>query len=598
MRFRVLAILLTVFGVSVARQACGVERWPVKVGTDKDVQRVKGTAILATIAKPSAAGAPGGPAPQKDGRALPPRSPDDLLHQVVPGDTLIGLAATFLEPGTDWRRLQRANHVADPRRLQPGSTLRLPAAWLRQQPTVAEVIHVVGSVSVQRVGGQAEPVAVGALLRAGDVLRAQPESSLSLKFADGSRLLLRPDSELRISRLLQYGRGAAHQLRLQLRRGNADSSVPPPAAGGWRRYEIDTPSVNLGVRGTEFRTHVEPETQQSRLEVLEGSVAVTSARAPAKRQQHVDAGQGAVFDAGQPVAARERLPEAPDLSGVAPRLERVPLRLAWADQPGASVWRAQVFELGADPALLLDGSFDMPRARWADLPDGRYELRVRAIDGRGLEGVDARRPFVLKARPVPPFTIEPHAGAKVYGDSVQFAWTRPEGASTYQLQLSDSDDFDTPRADLTGLAEPEHRLALPPGSYHWRLASVRADGDQGPFGDAQSFTLKPIPQAPRLESPQLRDDALVLRWAAGPPGETYELQLARDREFSDIVQSQRSELPEVALARPGAGRYFVRVRAVDPDGYVGPYGDTQQFEIPVSRWWLLVPLGLLWLLAL
>jgi len=42
----------------------------------------------------------------------------------------------------------------------------------------------------------------------------------------------------------------------------------------------------------------------------------------------------------------------------------------------------------------------------------------------------------------------------------------------------------------------------------------------------------------------------------------------------------------------------VRVRAVDPDGYVGPYGDTQQFEIPVSRWWLLVPLGLFWLLAL
>jgi hypothetical protein len=312
----------------------------------------------------------------------------------------------------------------------------------------------------------------------------------------------------------------------------------------------------------------------------------------------VSAGQGALFDAHQPVAPPGRLPEAPDLSAVAPRLERVPLRLAWAAQPGAAAWRAQVFAPGPDPALLLDGSFDMPQARWADLPDGRYELRVRAIDERGLEGIDARRPFVLKARPVPPFTIEPRAGAKIYGETVKFAWTRPDGASSYRLQLSDSADFDTPRADLSGLADSEHRLTLPPSSYHWRLASVRADGDAGPFGDAQPFTLKPIPQAPRLEAPQLSDAALVLRWSAGPPGETYELQLARDREFRDIVLSQRSELPAASLPRPGAGLYFVRIRAADADGFAGPYGDTQQFEIPHSRWWLLVPFGVLRLLLL
>ena len=83
---------------------------------------------------------------------MPPRSPDDLLHQVMPGDTLFGLAATFLKPSVDWRRLQRVNHLADPRRLKPGSTLRLPAVWLKPQPTVAEVIHVNGTVSVQRDG--------------------------------------------------------------------------------------------------------------------------------------------------------------------------------------------------------------------------------------------------------------------------------------------------------------------------------------------------------------------------------------------------------------------------------------------------------------
>ena len=287
---------------------------------------------------------------------------------------------------TDWRRLQRFNHLADPSRLKVGSTLRLPAAWLRQQPTVAEVDHVLGSVSVQRDGRPAEPVAAGDTLRAGDVLQAQPESSLSLKFADCSRLLLRPDSELRIGRLVQYGGNSAHRSQLRLQRGSADSSVPPPAPGGWRRYEIETPSVNLGVRGTAFRAYVEPQTRRARLEVLEGTVAVTGVGVRARGPQRVAAGQGAVFDVGQPSAPPRRLPEAPDLSGVAPRLERVPLRLAWAAEPGVVAWRAQVLEPGTDAALLLDGSFDTPQARWPDLPDGRYELRVRAIDERGQIG--------------------------------------------------------------------------------------------------------------------------------------------------------------------------------------------------------------------
>ena len=43
----------------------------------------------------------------------------------------------------------------------------------------------------------------------------------------------------------------------------------------------------------------------------------------------------------------------------------------------------------------MDGVFAGPAAKWADLPDGRYVLRVRAIDAGGLEGVNAERAFTL-----------------------------------------------------------------------------------------------------------------------------------------------------------------------------------------------------------
>lgn len=538
--------------------------------------------------------------------ALPSPQPDDVLHRVVPGDTLIGLSATYLDPAWGWRPLQRLNRVADPRRLQPGSMLRLPAAWLRAQAVVAEVLHVRGQVSVQRVAEAAQPLQAGASLRDGDLLRAEPESSLTLRFADGSRLLLRPDSELRITQLLRYaGPGAVHT-RLRLDRGSADSRVPPVAgpAGVARRYELTTPSVHLGVRGTEFRTRVDAPTQTTRIEVIEGAVAAGQAR----QQQRLVAGQGGVAEPGAVGIAARPLAPAPDLSGITARLERIPLRVGWPAQPGVVAWRAQVYATGVDDALLLDGRFDEPTARWSDLPDGRYELRVRAIDAGGLEGLDARRAVVVKARPFPPFTTQPRAGALVRGDAVQLGWTRADGVASYRLQiarLAAADaagvaaadpagaDFGAPLVDRSGLVDPRHQEPLPPGTYAWRMASVRADGDAGPFGDAQAFGLKPVPAAPPLQPPQLEADALVLRWPAGDAGQRYELQLARDRAFNEVLQTVSSAEPEAMLQRPGAGTYFVRVRTIDPDGFAGPYGGVQQIDIPRSPWWWLLPAGLL-----
>ncbi|HSW07210.1 FecR domain-containing protein [Aquabacterium sp.] len=520
-------------------------------------------------------------------------------YRIVRGDTLIGVAATQLGPGAGWRPLQRLNRVANPRRLQPGQVLRIPLAWLRVQPVRAEVLHVQGDVRVQR-GGSAgsEVVAAGATLGSGDLLLAGPESALALKFADGSRLLVRPDTQVRFERLVQIGASGVPDTRLRLDSGSIDSHVQPAGAG--RRYDIGTPSVNLGVRGTEFRTQVEPQTRTTRVEVIEGSVAADNAAQAGTPAAAIGAGFGTVVALGQPVAAPRRLLDAPDLGPVPARLERVPLRLAWSPLAGASDYRAQVFPAeGVDAAgrLLLDGRFKEPGARWRDLPDGRYELRVRGVDAQGLEGRDARRSFVLKARPEPPFTRQPRADARLYGEPTRLAWTRAEGVASYRLQLADSADFSAPRADLAGLSGTEHDIALPPGSYHWRVASVRADGDAGPFGDAQAFTVRPVPPAPPLQPPRLSEAGVVLRWAAGEAGQTYALQVARDAAFTDLVQEQASAQPEATLALPPPGRYYLRVRAVDADGQAGPWGGVQLIDVPQSRWWLLLP-ALLLLLVL
>lgn len=528
----------------------------------------------------------------------PPATPGDRLHRIVPGDTLIALARRHLEAPHGWRGLQRLNAVPDPRRLQPGGALRLPAAWLKTEPARAEAVHVRGAVTVEREAGTAQPVLAGAWLQSGDLLRAGPDSSLTLRFADGSRLLLRPDSTLRLSTLRHRPGSDAAETGLRLDQGSADSRVAPLPAGAAaaRRYQITTPTLHLGVRGTEFRTRVDPAAGTTHLEVIEGTVAAARGRA----EQRVAAGQGAVAAAGTLLTAAALAPP-PDLSGVPRRLERVPVRLAWVAGEGVASWRAQVVDPAHPDRLLLDGRFDGAAARWPDLPDGHYELRVRAVGAAGLEGLDAQRAFVLKARPFPPFTTQPRAGASLRGDSARFAWTQAEGIERYRLQLARLEpgtdaaaaDFSTPLADHPALAGAAHGEALPPGGYAWRIASVRADGDQGPFSDAQAFTLRPLPAAPTLQEPEVGADALVLRWPAGEPGGRYELQLAAEASFSAPLHTIETREPEAALPRPAPGRYFVRVRSIDADGTAGPYGGAQQVDVPHSRWWWLLPAGLL-----
>lgn len=536
-------------------------------------------------------------------RGQPPDSAvsgDAWSYHIVQGDTLIGISDEYLARPADWPRLQRLNRIADPLRLVPGSQIRIPTAWLRQTATVAEAVFVRGDVTVQRVPSEpAVAVQTGGTLRAGDVVRTAAESSLTLRFADGSRLLVVPDSEVAIVELLAVGRAARPSLKVRLERGGTDALVVPRPARD-TRFEIRTPAVNLGVRGTEFRARVDPNPAITRAEVLAGSVraeASGSARgSPGGPGVAVDAGLGIVAEAGKPIPAPQRLIGAPDLSGIAPLLERVPLRLSWPALPGAQGYRAQVYAADSADQLLLDGVFAEASARWADLPDGRYRLRARALDARSLEGRDASATFVLNARPEPPFTSAPRNGGTAYGTGAELRWARSTAAARYRLQVAAEPAFTSPLLDSDDLTETARTVSLPPGTYHWRVASIAVDGDLGPFGDAQSYTQKLEPPSPALELPEPGAEGLMFRWQAPAPGQKVRFQVATDSAFGQIVLDETTDAAQTLLKDPAPGTYHLRARTIESDGFEGPFGAAQQVEVPRSPWWWLVPGGLLLLL--
>lgn len=71
--------------------------------------------------------------------------------------------------------------------------------------------------------------------------------------------------------------------------------------------------------------------------------------------------------------------------------------------------------------------------------------------------------------------------------------------------------------------------------------------------------------------------------------------MARDAAFAlPLVRDETVAEPQLLLRDPEPGTYHVRVKTIDADGFAGPFGQTQQVDVPRSKWWwLLLPAVLL-----
>lgn len=287
------------------------------------------------------------------------------------------------------------------------------------------------------------------------------------------------------------------------------------------------------------------------------------------------AGFGVVAKAGAPLPPLRPLLRAPALGGVPAVLERVALQFAFAPVDGAVRYRAQVARDEAFNDVVMDGLFEASPARFAGLPDGDYWLRVRAIDEAGLEGYDVARPFALRARPVPPQPDVPAAAT--------LSWQPVPEAAGYRVQVSRDAAFkdllierDSPATSVD--------TGLPPGAYFWRVASLRGNGQPGPWGDARAFAVRRVPGPVALE---VYNSRLRFAWPAEPGGRIYEFQLARDPAFGELLVDQRIGEPAVTVPALPGGSYALRVRAVDADGTVSPWSAVQTLSSHLVLPWRL-----------
>jgi len=171
-------------------------------------------------------------------------------------------------------------------------------------------------------------------------------------------------------------------------------------------------------------------------------------------------------------------------------------------------------------------------------------------------------------------------------------WAEREEIHRYRLQLARDDGEAELILDDANVAEGTLAVPqpLPPGKYSWRVAAIDEHGP-GPFGDRQRF--RRPPPGPLLDTPEIREEEVTLRWRAGLPRQSFHVQLAASAEFQPLLVDARTSDPHITIARPESGTYFVRVKIIDVDGFEGPFEAPQRIDIPAQPvpWWpLLIPL--------
>lgn len=182
-----------------------------------------------------------------------------------------------------------------------------------------------------------------------------------------------------------------------------------------------------------------------------------------------------------------------------------------------------------------------------------------------------------------PFLNMPEDSSKDQAISPLFEWTPVFLANHYQVQISSTEDFSEIIESQVAMDTNFQAMNLAYGTYYWRVRPIMIDGDTACWSVSRSFsTVIAPPDKPLLISPALDTLnlplSLTFKWETALRAERYQIQIAKDSGFVDLVQNLDTLITESYFfdLPENETKYYWRVRAINSTDN-SPWSDVWSF---------------------
>ncbi len=492
-------------------------------------------------------------------------------------DKLVSICNTWLENPDNWKMISAFNQLKNPHLIYPGQRINIPVKLLKGFPMEGVVSFIKGDVWICPKGTGART-----LLKQGDVvgqdaqIETGKKSAVEITFAQGSRLFLKPETQVNITAARQL-KPHFIILKLLMPVGRILLDIQK-RMGGDSRIEIQTPSAISAARGTVFRVSVGTD-ETTRTEVMDGMVCVEGTG----KEVLLHPGQGTRVEKGKQPGMPQTLLPPPHLEGMRPLYQHLPVAVSLV-MPQTAVAARLILANDAGmkdvvEAFTVKSGDPLPDIL---LPDGEYYCQTSSINSAGLEGfpLEPER-FKVRIHPLPPLIQRPVNGQELKTRLVTVAWSAVRDAVSYSLQVSRTSDFTQLYNDIQGITGNSQSIELDGhGVYYFRVRSIAEDAFKGVWSDATFFRFVEPPNPPKTQVPIVDKQTLFLQCEDMGPGMTYLFQIARDPLFTEDLLEKTADVSQVCFDTPQkGGDYYFRVKTVDSDGYEGRFTPSRTFEI-------------------
>lgn len=282
------------------------------------------------------------------------------------------------------------------------------------------------------------------------------------------------------------------------------------------------------------------------------------------------------------------LPPMPVKPALGERLPQHDVDLAWLPAEGAQGYLLQLAPTPEFSQGLIEKRLPPGDARRVTLPSGEWHWRLASLDKHGQpRAFSAHRAFRVLPKPATPVLASQYEQMTSTEPETTLQWQAAEDAQAYRLQLAATRDFAQPLIDLRTTETQLSVRAPAAGDWYWRVAALGAEDVASAFSKTGIWRFHPLPAAPGMPQTRLENGLLIAGWNGA--ADSYRVELSRNELFTEVVANLVVPGREIRLVQPDAGKYWLRVTALNAEKRESAPSPATPVEVKASfkPWWLL-----------